>query len=73
MENELSQLLDNSIDESHLLNYEKQHSNNGSHVTPDQETAQVSEKSEITSTIVSGGDWLGNPANIKGRGYCLIL
>ena len=19
------------------------------------------------------GDWLGNPANIKGRGYCLIL
>jgi len=19
------------------------------------------------------GDWLGNPANIKGRGYCSIL
>ena len=21
--------------------------------------------------IVSGGDWLGNPANIKDRGHCL--
>ena len=27
--NELSQLLNDSIDESHLLNYEEQHSNNG--------------------------------------------
>ena len=50
MENELSQLFDNSIDESHLLNYEEQHSNNEGHVTSDQETAQISEKPEITST-----------------------
>ena len=26
---------------------------------------------EVGGSIVSGGDWLGNPANIKGRGYCL--
>ena len=50
MENELSQLFDNSIDESHLLNYEEQYSNNEGHVTSDQETAQISEKPEITST-----------------------
>ena len=23
--------------------------------------------------IVSRGEWLGNPANFKGIGYCLIL
>ena len=28
---------------------------------------------KVILSIVSGGDWLGNPANIKGRGYCLIL
>ena len=49
MENELSQLFDDSINESHLLNYEEQHSNNEGHVTSDQETAQISEKPEITS------------------------
>ena len=27
----------------------------------------------VTWDIVSGGDWLGNPANIKDRGYCLIF
>ena len=47
---ELSQLFDDSVDESHLLNYEEQHSNNEGHVTSDQETPQISEKPEITST-----------------------
>ena len=35
---------------SHLLNYEEQHSNNEGQVTFHQETAQISEKPEITST-----------------------
>ena len=50
MENQLSQLFDNPINESHLLNYEEQHSNNEGRVTSDQETAQISEEPEITST-----------------------
>lgn len=50
MENELSQLFDDSIDEPRLLNYEEQHSINEGHVTLDQETAQISEKPKITST-----------------------
>ena len=50
MENELSQLFDDSINESHLLAHEEQDSNNESHVTSDQETAQISENPEITST-----------------------
>ena len=33
-----------SIDESHLLNCEEQHNNNKGHVTSDQETAHISEK-----------------------------
>ena len=24
-------------------------------------------------SIVNGGDWLGNPANFKGVGYCSLL
>ena len=28
---------------------------------------------EMTSGIVNRGDWLGNPANFKGLGYCSIL
>ena len=50
MENQLSQLFDDSIDDSHLLNYEEQHRNNEGNVTFHQETAQISEKPEITST-----------------------
>ena len=50
LESQLSQLFDHSMDESHLLNYEEQHSNKEGHVTFDQETAQISEKPEITST-----------------------
>jgi len=49
-QNELSQLFDNSINESHLLNYEEQDSNDEGNITSDQETAQISEKPEITST-----------------------
>ena len=55
MENELSQLFDNSIDESHLLNYEEQHSNNEGHITSDQETAQISEYPKLlppTSNLI---------------------
>ena len=51
MEYDLSQLFDDSIDESHLLNYEEQHSNNDGHVTSDHETPQISEKPEITSNL----------------------
>ena len=31
----------------------------------------IAPSSLLDLTIVSGGDWLGNPANIKGRGHCL--
>ena len=51
MEYDLSQLFDDSIDESHLLNYEEQHGNNDGHVTSDHETPQISEKPEITSNL----------------------
>ena len=69
MENELSQLFDNSIDDSHLLNYEEQHSNNEGHVTSDQETAQISEKPEITSTNLKPG--LHSSSLSQNEGPCI--